>query len=176
MSNRNELKTFSLLVANRPGVLFRVTSHIKRRNFNIESIAVGPTEDRNISRMVITMMADERTTNLFVRLLRRTIDVLSVTKIDKDDAIIRELALIKIMTNDPNVRTSVLALANSSGANVLRVAKNHVIAEISGTTEVVDNFIILVSVFGVKGVSRTGVTAIEKDIDGKVSKDGKNIL
>lgn len=162
MSGKREMKIFSLLVNNKPGVLFRVTSHFKRRNYNIESIAVGPTEKNDTSRMVIAMMADERAAESFSRLLRREIDVLDVSRIDEENAILHELAFVKVMTVDSQARNSVLALANSSGARVLEVAKDSVIVEITGVQKSIDNFINLLSEFGVQSVSRTGVTAVER--------------
>ncbi len=162
MGNNESLKIFSLLVENKPGVLFRVSSHFRRRNYNIESIAVGPTEDRSLARMVITMMADDETADSFIRLLRRTIDVIDVVRMDEKDAILRELAIIKIRANDLQTRNSVLAMANAFGAKVLEVTKNSVTVELTGSPAKIDNFITLASDFGVKGVSRTGVTALSR--------------
>lgn len=156
------LKVFSLLVENKPGVLFRVSSHFRRRNYNIESISVGPTERRDTARMVITMMADERTAESFVRLLKRTVDVIEVSTMEREQAIMRELALIKIRANDLNSRNSIIAMCNAFGAKILEVTKNSVMVEITGSSELIDDFISLASDFGIKGVSRTGVTALGK--------------
>lgn len=157
------MKIFSLLVENKPGVLFRVSSHFRRRNYNIESIAVGPTEDRSLARMVITMVADDETADSFIRLLRRTIDVIDVVKMDEKDAILRELAIIKIRANDLQTRNSVLMMANAFEAKVLEITKNSITVELTGSPAKIDNFITLASDFGVKGVSRTGVTALSRD-------------
>lgn len=162
MGNAESLKIFSLLVENKPGVLFRVSSHFRRRNYNIESIAVGPTEDRSIARMVITMMADDETANSFIRLLKRTIDVIDVVRMSEEDAILRELAIIKIRANDLQTRNSVLTMANAFGAKVLEVTRNSVTVELTGSSAKIDSFITLASDFGVKGVSRTGVTALSR--------------
>jgi len=162
MSGKREMKIFSLLVNNKPGVLFRITSHFKRRNYNIESIAVGPTEKSDTSRMVIAMMGDEKAAESFSRQLRRELDVLDVSRINEENAILHELAFVKVMTVDSQARNSVLALANSSGARVLEVSKDSVIVEITGVQKSIDNFINLVSEFGVQSVSRTGVTAVER--------------
>ncbi len=162
MSNGESLKIFSLLVENKPGVLFRVSSHFRRRNYNIESIAVGPTEDRGVARMVITMMADDETADSFIRLLRRTVDVIDVVRMEEEDAILRELAIVKIRTNDLQTRNSILTMANAFGAKVLDVTKNSVTVELTGSPSKIDSFIALASDFGVKGVSRTGVTALSR--------------
>ena len=162
MSNGESLKIFSLLVENKPGVLFRVSSHFRRRNYNIESIAVGPTEDRSVARMVITMMADDETADSFIRLLRRTVDVIDVVRMEEEDAILRELAIVKIRANDLQTRNSILTMANAFGAKVLDVTKNSVTVELTGSPSKIDSFIALASDFGVKGVSRTGVTALSR--------------
>ncbi len=162
MNNGESLKIFSLLVENKPGVLFRVSSHFRRRNYNIESIAVGPTEDRSVARMVITMMADDETADSFIRLLRRTVDVIDVVRMEEEDAILRELAIVKIRANDLQTRNSILTMANAFGAKVLDVTKNSVTVELTGSPSKIDSFIALASDFGVKGVSRTGVTALSR--------------
>jgi len=162
MKGKESLRVFSLLVENKPGVLFRVSSHFRRRSYNIESIAVGPTENRDIARMVITMIADDETADSFVRLLRRTIDVIDVKKIKSEDAILRELAIVKIRANDVQTRSSILNLCNACGARVLEITKDSVIVEITGTSSQIDNFISLASDYGVKEVSRTGVTALSR--------------
>ena len=110
MSGKREMKIFSLLVNNKPGVLFRITSHFKRRNYNIESIAVGPTEKSDTSRMVIAMMGDEKAAESFSRQLRRELDVLDVSRINEENAILHELAFVKVITVDSQARNSVFAL------------------------------------------------------------------
>ncbi|MGQ9780948.1 MAG: acetolactate synthase small subunit [Nitrososphaeria archaeon] len=162
MMEKDGLKTVSLLVENKPGVLFRVVSHFKRRNYNIESIAVGPTEDKTVSRIVITMVADRKSLNSFVRLLRRTIDVLEVKTVEEDEVVARELALVRISAGDQNVREQAMALAKSRGAKVVESTETTVVLEISDTFERVEDFINSVSGFNVSGISRTGVTVIEK--------------
>jgi len=161
-TGKDGLKTVSLLVENKPGVLFRVVSHFKRRNYNIESIAVGPTEDKTVSRIVITMVADRRSMNSFVRLLRRTIDVLEVKTVEEDEVVARELALVKISARDRDAREQAIAYAKSRGAKVAEVTETTVVLEVSDTFERVEDFINSASGFNVSGISRTGVTVIEK--------------
>lgn len=162
MSDGDPLRIFSLLVENKPGVLFRISSHFRRRNYNIESIAVGPTEDRSIARMVITMIADNEAANSFLRLLRRTIDVIDVTEINGEDAILRELAIIKIRASEPQARNSALMMASAFGARVLHIDKDYVILELTGSPSMIDNFISIASELGLKEVARTGVTALSR--------------
>ncbi len=96
MSEGSEsLVIYSLLVENKPGVLFRVATQFRRRSFNIESVAVGVTERQDTSRMIITMRGDRQMADDLARVLRRTIDVIEVERLDPGRAVQRELALIK---------------------------------------------------------------------------------
>jgi len=162
MNDNNELRIFSLLVQNKPGVLFRISSLFRRRSFNIESVAVGPTEDKTVARMVITMTADEETAASFSRLLRKTIDVIDIVRMNRDQAIMSELVLIKIKTDDLASRNSVLAMVGAWGAKVLEITKNSVCVQITGSSNDLDGFIDMAAEFGIVGVSRTGVTVLEK--------------
>ena len=86
----------SALVENKPGVLFRVTNLFRARSFNIESITVGSTEQKDLSRMTITTKSDERTLDQLVKQLRKLIDVVEVKVLDTEKTVYRELALIKM--------------------------------------------------------------------------------
>lgn len=162
MSEGPQTRIFSLLVENKPGVLFRISSLFRRKSYNIESIAVGPTESREIARMVITMNSDKDTADSFARLLRRTIDVIDITRLDPDQAILSELVQIKIRTDDLLSRNSVLAMAGAWGAKVLEIAKGSVCVEVTGSPSDIDNYVEMASEFGIVGVSRTGVTALPR--------------
>ena len=162
MSEAPQTRIFSLLVENKPGVLFRVSSLFRRRSYNIDSIAVGPTESREIARMVITMTSDKDTADSFARLLGRTIDVIDITRLDPDQAILSELVQIKIRTDDLPSRNSVLAMAGAWGAKVLEITKGSVCVAITGSPSDIDNYVEMASEFGIVGVSRTGVTALPR--------------
>src|SRR5213594_1398029 len=102
-SKENKPKPFyiiSSLVENKPGVLFRVTNLFRARNFNIESITVGSTEQKDLSRMTITTNSDERTLDQLVKQLRKLIDVVEVKVLDTEKTVYRELALIKMKAVD----------------------------------------------------------------------------
>lgn len=162
MKDETQLRIFSLLVENKPGVLFRVASHFRRKNYNIESLVVGPTEDRTTARMVITMRADEEEADSFARLLKRTVDVIEITRMNWDQAILSELVQIKIRTKDPHSRNSVLAMVGAWGGKVLEITKNAACVQITGSPSDIDNYIEMAAEFGIVGISRTGVTALEK--------------
>jgi acetolactate synthase-1/3 small subunit len=162
MSDGPQVRIFSLLVENKPGVLFRIASHFRRRSFNIESVAVGPTENRDIARMVITMVADEDTAASFARLLKKTVDVIDLVRMDRDQAIMSELVQIKMRTDDLPSRNSVLAMVGAWGGKVLEITKGSVCVEITGSPSEIDNYVDMAAEFGILGVSRTGVTALAK--------------
>src|ERR1043165_5270823 len=123
-------RILSVIVDNKPGVLFRVTNLFRARNFNIESITVGSTEMPDLSRMTITTKSDERTVDQLVKQLRKLIDVVEVTVLDKDRTVYRELALIKMKAIEPAIRMEIINYASIFRANVLDIAKENIIVEI----------------------------------------------
>src|SRR4249919_2747581 len=137
------LYIISSLVENKPGVLFRITNLFRARNFNIESITVGATERPDLSRMTITTKSDERTVDQLVKQLRKLIDVVDVTILDKDRTVYRELALIKMKAIEPAIRMEI-------------------IVEIIGTPDKIDAFKNLVSHYGITQLARTGVSALPR--------------
>src|SRR3569833_2584746 len=114
----NEEKTsgplyiLSALVEDKPGVLFRVTNLFRARNFNIESITVGSTEQADLSRMTITTKSDEKTLDQLVKQLRKLIDVVEVKVLDTDKTVYRELALIKMNADTPTSRMDITSFAS----------------------------------------------------------------
>jgi acetolactate synthase I/III small subunit len=156
------LYILSSLVENKPGVLFRVTNLFRARNFNIESITVGSTEMPDLSRMTITTKSDERTVDQLVKQLRKLIDVVEVTVLDKDRTVYRELALIKMKAIEPAIRMEIINYASIFRANVLDIAKENIIVEIIGTPDKIDAFKNLVAHYGITQIARTGVSALPR--------------
>jgi acetolactate synthase-1/3 small subunit len=150
---------YSLVVENKPGVLFRVASQFRRRNFNIESVAVGVTERPDTSKMIITMRGDEQMAEDFARVLRRTIDVIEVRRLDPGRTVRRELALLRLGPGG-------LELARSVGGDgelaVIRESGGSTIAYAVGSPEYISS---LVDVLGrskvLEEVTRTGTVALE---------------
>ncbi len=100
-------KVISVLVENKPGVLHLIANLFRRRNFNIESITVGPTEQPHIARMTITVNEDEKTIDQVVKQVAKQIDVLKVSELESGNFVMRELALIKVKVKDSkNAATS----------------------------------------------------------------------
>lgn len=158
----NPLYILSSLVENKPGVLFRITNLFRARNFNIESITVGATERTDLSRMTITTKSDERTVDQLVKQLRKLIDVVDVTILDKDRTVYRELALIKMKAIDPAIRMEIINYAAIFRANILDIGKENIIVEIIGTPDKIDAFKNLVSHYGITQLARTGVSALPR--------------
>ena len=105
--NHINVHILSVIVENKPGVLFRITNLFRSRGFNIESITVGITEKPDLSRMTITTKSDLKTLEQLVKQLRKTIDVIQVNVLDKENTVYRELALIKMNSKDPTTRIEI---------------------------------------------------------------------
>ena len=116
---QNPLYIISSLVENKPGVLFRITNLFRARNYNIESITVGTTEQPDLSRMTITTKIDERTLDQLVKQLRKLIDVVEVKLLDINNTVYRELALIKMKTSDSSSKIEITNYATVFRANIL---------------------------------------------------------
>lgn len=155
----------SSLVENKPGVLFRVTNLFRARNFNIESITVGSTEQRDLSRMTMTTKSDEKTLDQLVKQLRKLIDVVEVKVLDIDKTVYRELALIKMKAIDPSSRMEIINYASIFRANILDIGKETITVEITGTPDKIDAFRNLVEHYGIAQLARTGVSALPRGTD-----------
>jgi acetolactate synthase-1/3 small subunit len=153
------------LVENKPGVLFRVTNLFRARNFNIESITVGSTEQQDLSRMTITTNSDEKTLEQLVKQLRKFIDVVEVKVLDTERTVYRELALIKMKAVDPTTRSEIINYSTIFRGNILDVAKETITVEITGTPDKIDAFKSLVEPYGITQLARTGVSALPRGIE-----------
>lgn len=154
-------RILAVLVENQPGVLARVAGLIRRRGFNIDSLAVGTTEDPAISRITLVVDGDEGQIQQVMRQLEKLIDVLAVSELADGNSVARELALIKV-TATPESRPQLLQLASVFRANVVDVAKGAVMIEVSGNSEKVDALIAVTRDYGIQEVVRTGVIALER--------------
>jgi acetolactate synthase I/III small subunit len=150
-----------VIVLNKPGVLNRVSSLMRARNFNIESLAVSHTDQPDISRMTITLRGDDVAVEQMTKQLYRLIDVLKVQDVTSDPTIEHELALIKVRVTEGN-RADVLKLIELMRGRVLDVSPEAVIAEVSGTEGEVDNFVASVREFGIKELVRTGAVVMSR--------------
>ncbi|MEO9295529.1 MAG: acetolactate synthase small subunit [Nitrososphaera sp.] len=162
MSENGDWHIVSALVENKPGVLFRVTNLFRARNFNIESITVGLTEQKDLSRMTMTTKSDEKTLDQLVKQLRKLIDVVEVKVLDLDKSVYRELALVKMKAVDPTTRSEVMSYANIFRGNIIDIGKETITVEITGTPDKIDAFMNLVEQYGITQLARTGVSALPR--------------
>jgi acetolactate synthase-1/3 small subunit len=152
--------TLALMVINHPGVLSRVAGLYSRRGFNIESIAVGATEDPEVSRMTVVVQAEnDAEIEQVTKQLYKLIDVLKISDITMDDSVERELALIKTSTTSVN-RSEILQIVDIFRANIVDVSEQAVIVEVTGGQDKVDAMISLLRPFGIKEIVRTGKIAM----------------
>lgn len=149
-------------VNNNSGVLNRFSGVLTRRQVNIDSISVGPTEQENISRItVIVQVSDLSESEQVTKQLNKQIDVIKVSDITDEPHLERELALLKV--NAPaTVRTELLAIIDPFRANIIDVGTKSVVIQVTGTSEKISAFVDVVSPYGIKQIARTGVTGFTR--------------
>ena len=153
-------RIISLIVENKPGVLYRTSNLLRRRNFNIHSISIGPTEQKEFSRMTIVVKGNELAIEQVVKQLSKLIDVIKISVLDSEHSVVRELALIKLHVPDAKSRTDLINYSNIFRSRIIDVSIDTMIVEVTGTPEKIDAFINLANSFGIKELSRTGLTAL----------------
>ena len=149
----------SILVENKPGVLTRVTGLFARRGFNINTLAVGPTDDDSVSRITITLDGAVHSIDQVTKQLHKLINVLKIRDLEPEETLARELALFKISA-DGVARAEVMQICEIFRAHIVDVSKRAVVAEVTGTQEKVDAFERLIRPFGLIEMARTGEIAI----------------
>jgi acetolactate synthase-1/3 small subunit len=153
--------TISVIVENKPGVLHRVSGLFSRRGFNIESLAVGTTENPEISRMTIVVEGDEATLEQITKQLYKQIDVLKVFDLPAEQAVERELALIKVHANE-KTRTEITQIVDIFKAKIVDVAEDSLMIEVSAEKEKVESMQKLLEKFGIQELVRTGKIALQR--------------
>lgn len=153
--------TLSILVENHPGVLSRVAGLFSRRGFNIDSLAVGITENPDISRMTIVVDGDEYVVEQVSKQLNKLIDVIKIKQLSQKDSVSRELALIKVNAT-ATTRAEIIQIVEIFRAKIIDVSKNTLTIEISGSTDKVAALEEMLQQFGIKEIVRTGTIAIER--------------
>lgn len=153
--------TISILVENHAGVLSRISGLFSRRGFNIDSLAVGETDDPEISRVTIVADGDEHTVEQLEKQLNKLIDTLKVKALAPDELLSRELQLIKINAQ-PKQRNEILTICEIMGAKIIDISQTTMTIEISDTTIHLARFEELIRPYGIKEIVRTGVIAIQK--------------
>jgi acetolactate synthase-1/3 small subunit len=153
--------TLSVLVENKPGVLARVAGLFSRRGFNIDSLAVGTTEDENFSRMTIVVDAEGQSLEQVVKQLRKLINVIKITELDPLEMVERELVLVKVKAT-PAQRAEIVETANIFRANIVDVSKTTMTIEITGTSDKIEALEDLLKPYGIKELVRTGRIALTR--------------
>lgn len=162
MNKRNELHAIMMLVEDKPGVMSRVAETFRRRSINIDTITVGKSEKEGLSRIIVTLRQNAETVDLVVRLLKKMIDVVEIKELDLSTSILRELVLIKVKAKDRDERSEVLQLVNIFRGQVVDVAEDSMVVQITGAPSKTDAFIELLKRFEILEITRTGIVALER--------------
>lgn len=153
--------TISVIVENKPGVLSRVSGLFSRRGFNIESLAVGTTEDPKMSRMTIVVEGDEQDLEQITKQLYKLIDTLKVFDLPPAQAVASELVLVKVAANEKS-RPEITQIAEMFQGKIVDVAEKSMMLEITGEYSKVESAIKLLAKFGIKELVRTGRIALQR--------------
>ncbi len=153
------MRTLSVLVENKPGVLARVAGLFSRRGFNIDSLAVGPTENPEVSRMTIRVGGAELPLEQVTKQLNKLVNVLKIVELDPEVSVQRELLLIKVRA-DATVRSQVLETAQLFRAKVVDVSPEALTIEATGTADKLDALLRMLEPFGVREMVQSGMVAI----------------
>lgn len=155
-------RVVSAIVENKPGVLHSIANLFRRRNFNIESITVGATQQKDLARITITVCADEKTLDQVVKQLAKLIDVIKVDELNPTSTVTRELALVKVRVPSVKDRADIISCVDVFRGRVVDVAPDSLMVEITGTPDKIDAFLNLMKTSGVLELARTGITALSR--------------
>jgi acetolactate synthase-1/3 small subunit len=153
--------TLSVLVENRPGVLTRVAGLFARRGFNIHSLAVGPTENPDVSRMTVVVDVDVHPLEQVTKQLNKLISVIKIVELEPAAAVQRELMLVKVRA-DMQTRPLVYETAQMFKAKVVDVAPDALTLEVTGNPDKLDSFLKVLEPFGVRELVQSGLVAISR--------------
>ena len=151
----------SVLVENKPGVLARIASLFSRRGFNIESLAVGPTQDVEVSRMTIVVNLDDQPLEQVTKQLNKLVEVLKIVELEGSGSVERELALVKIRA-DSQTRGQVLETVALFRAKVVDVATDAVTIEVTGSRDKLEAMLRVLEPFGIRELVQSGLVAINR--------------
>jgi acetolactate synthase I/III small subunit len=151
----------SILVENKPGVLTRITGLFARRGFNIDTLAVGPTEDESVSRITLTLDGALHPIDQVTKQLHKLVNVLKIRDLEPEDTLSRELALFKVSAEGVG-RTEVMQICDIFRAKIVDVTRRSVVIEVTGTFEKIEAFERLIRPFGLIEMARTGEIAIAR--------------
>ena len=161
MSNGDKLHTISVLVENKPGVLTRVAGLFSARGFNIDSLAVGPTETAGTSRMTIVVNVEKKPLEQVTKQLNKLINVIKILEHEPGSAVERELMLVKVRS-DGEARQRIMEIASVFRVNVVDVTHSTLTLEATGKPEKLEALLELLEDFGIVELSRTGRIALSR--------------
>jgi acetolactate synthase-1/3 small subunit len=151
----------SIMVENKPGVLTRITGLFARRGFNIDTLAVGPTENERVSRITLTLDGAVHPIDQVTKQLHKLVNVLKIRDLEPAETLARELALFKVSA-DGGARAEVMQICEIFRAKIVDVTKRSVVIEVTGTDDKIEAFEQLVRPFGLIEMARTGEIAISR--------------
>ncbi|MGQ9513804.1 MAG: acetolactate synthase small subunit [Thermoproteota archaeon] len=152
-----------MIVEDKPGVLQRIAGMFTRRGFNIDTIAVGKTETSGISRITLTMTADDDTLEQLIKQLYKTIEVIKIFKMPERASVVRELCLVKVHIKDDSSRSEVMKYVDIFKGKIVDISPNSATIQLVGTSQKIDDLLDILRPFGMKEVVRTGVIAISRE-------------
>jgi len=155
--------TLVSLVQDEPGVLTRVAGLFRRRGFNIESLSVGHCEQPGLSRMTVVVIGDDAEVEQVTKQLDKLINVVNVTDITRQDKVVRELALIKVSASAAT-RSEIMQIVDVFRANIVDVAPDSLMVEVTGDEDKIDSLIKMLRDFGMQELARTGRTALTRGV------------
>lgn len=161
----NMRHTLVALVRDKPGVLNRIVSLFRRRGFNIESIAVGHSEEPDLVRVTITVVGSEAEVEQVRKQWEKVVDVVKVIDITAEPSVARELALIKVKASNAN-RSEIIQIVDIFRANIIDVAADSLIIEVTGDEDKLDSLCNLLKGFGIREMARTGRLALTRGTSG----------
>ena len=166
--------TLVALVEDKPGVLTRMASLFRRRGFNIESIAVGHSEQPDLSRMTIVVNGTASILEQVRKQLSKVVNVVKIVDVTDDNITVRELALIKVKATS-STRSEIIEIVDIFRANIVDVAGDSVTIEITGDEDKIDSLLNLLRSFGIKEVARTGSIAMLRGSTGQLRVEEKSL-
>ncbi len=166
----NTKHTLVAMVEDKPGVLNRVSSLLRRRSFNIDSIAVGHTEMPNLSRMTIVVQGDDSKVEQARKQLDKIIEVVKIVDITSSESVSRELALIKVKAT-ASTRSEIIQIVDIFRANIVDVSSDSVMVEVTGDEDKIKSLLELLRGFGIREIARTGRIALTRGGIGPLQVD-----
>ena len=156
-----ETHILSVLVENKPGVLSRITGLFSRRGFNIESLAVAPTEDPLVSRLTAVVVADDVSFEQICKQLNKLVSVIKINAFPNGTGLVRELMMVKVDV-EPERRNEIIEIATIFHAKIIDVGAHSLTLEITGTDDKFDGIEALLRPYGIQEITRTGKIAVSR--------------